>query len=344
MVNGKRDTKYDLLRVLAMGLVITIHVLGSTFPVNVGKGVGIAHEIFISFLFVCNPIFFIVSGHFNLHYTGNSVKDYVNYIYKKIIGIVLPLFVYQIIFYMVSILGQIKNLSLWQIFHDFFVNILQDYTSSYFWFMYVLIGLLIAAPFFSKMIDKLTEDEQKLLIACGLIFQLIVMILQMFQIQWAVSNYPFVGWTLFFLMGRLLENVTLSKKHRWYSFLIALICLIFNVTISIVQPNNSLHLHDLSPTYIIFAVIIYLVLRDSSLIKKMSEHSVVNFLSQRSYGTYLCHGALLLVVEKFVNIGGFIPNFFTRLVILIISAIVFSLIIDKIVINPIQRILKRKLA
>ena len=64
-VAGKpRDVNYDLLRVVAMCLVIGVHVINNYMPVKMtlaGSAETVRSVLFALFM-VCNPLFIMVSG------------------------------------------------------------------------------------------------------------------------------------------------------------------------------------------------------------------------------------------------------------------------------------------
>ena len=63
-----RDVNYDLLRVVAMCLVIGVHVINNYMPVKMtlaGSAETVRSVLFALFM-VCNPLFIMVSGRFNL--------------------------------------------------------------------------------------------------------------------------------------------------------------------------------------------------------------------------------------------------------------------------------------
>ena len=68
-VAGKpRDVNYDLLRVVAMCLVIGVHVINNYMPVKMtlAGSAEVTRSVLFALFMVCNPLFIMVSGRFNL--------------------------------------------------------------------------------------------------------------------------------------------------------------------------------------------------------------------------------------------------------------------------------------
>lgn len=69
-----RDVNYDLLRVVAMCLVIGVHVINNYMPVKMtlAGGAEVVRFVLFALFMVCNPLFIMVSGRFNLTLTSIS--------------------------------------------------------------------------------------------------------------------------------------------------------------------------------------------------------------------------------------------------------------------------------
>ena len=69
-----RDVNYDLLRVVAMCLVIGVHVINNYMPVKMtlAGGAEVVRFVLFALFMVCNPLFIMVSGRFNLTFDVNK--------------------------------------------------------------------------------------------------------------------------------------------------------------------------------------------------------------------------------------------------------------------------------
>ena len=69
-----RDVNYDLLRVVAMCLVIGVHVINNYMPVKMtlAGGAEVVRFVLFALFMVCNPLLIMVSGRFNLTFDVNK--------------------------------------------------------------------------------------------------------------------------------------------------------------------------------------------------------------------------------------------------------------------------------
>lgn len=101
-----RDVNYDLLRVVAMCLVIGVHVINNYMPVKMtlAGGAEVVRFVLFALFMVCNPLFIMVSGRFNLTFDVNKpstdkssshgLKPYARYYYKRFISLIVPYLLY----------------------------------------------------------------------------------------------------------------------------------------------------------------------------------------------------------------------------------------------------------
>lgn len=341
MVIKTRDRRYDFIRVVAMGLVILIHAMDSVqlVPSLTNQ---IWKEAATTLIMLCNPLFFMMSGHFNLHFKGNKKEDYGRYYWKKIISIIIPLIIYQLIYYIVtvSLTSDFRTVKLF--IHIFILNILQNYVTTYFWFMYILIAFLIAAPFLSKMLDQLSSTEQKIFMYALIGIQVAGWLFKIVGINWGLNSYPFSGWLIYFLLGRLLESNRKSLTQFERLLVIILIVVINTLLVIIFPQSKGWGLFDLSPLYILLSVMMYKGLLNSTMCQNLAETKVITVLARYSFSIYLIHGAILLLIVPYLqknhSIMGILLIFASTYVISLIVAISM----DNLVINPIQKHLYKK--
>ena len=94
---SERESKYDFLRVVLGIFVIAIH----TRPLVELEQYKILNYSLLSVLFLCNAIFFMMSGELNLSKTYHSNNEYIDYCKKRL----------SILFYLLFF---IVSLFLWQ--------------------------------------------------------------------------------------------------------------------------------------------------------------------------------------------------------------------------------------
>ena len=158
----KRVVRYDFMRVLMSLFVICVH---TGFPSFISSN-NLLNNSIRSFLVVCNGVFFMISGKFNLRKNFESKSDYYNYYTDKFISIIVPYGIISCI--LVKIVDKpqgIKNF-IYLCIQSFFSTNCQNH----FWFMCCLIGMLVSAPFLAKMLNSMKKFELKLLFSIGIIW------------------------------------------------------------------------------------------------------------------------------------------------------------------------------
>ena len=99
---SQRTLKYDIIRCISMCLVLGIHTLNKTQgfaePYNASWyffGIG------TSICMICNPLFFMLSGKFNLSSNLGTADDYRRYYIKRFASTIVPFVIMSLVCYFV---------------------------------------------------------------------------------------------------------------------------------------------------------------------------------------------------------------------------------------------------
>lgn len=150
--SNNRLANWDLLRALAMLFVVAVHTqlyIGGVSVCDLQE-YGLLSIIMKKIFIICDPVFFMLSGYFALRPQKRGLKDY--YL-NKVSTIILPLFLYSIMFYLYTNRAALTAISVSGYF-DFFASKL----ASAWWFIPTLIPCLAAAPFINKGLEY-TDDK-----------------------------------------------------------------------------------------------------------------------------------------------------------------------------------------
>lgn len=349
MINGQkgrakmlqnRNIQSDFIRVNCMISVIALHSLVFISQPIIGK-------VIRTLLFFCNPLFFMLSGKYNLKFeTGkDEKKDYYFFYAKKIINIVFPFILYSLIIFLVNmrksditiLQGMIRFLK------AFFTNNI-DY---HLWFMYKLIIYLLSAPFLSKMLKNLSDIEIKILMVIGFIWNFVSILLMtnIFNVKLGFSGWILDGWIYYFIMGYFCDRIK-ELKHKKTISLCTLTAFVLTICIACYFPQYTKNLWDLSPIYTIYVLGIYLLFDRVILIKSRIIIKIVSFLAKYSFSVYLIHTLVLRAFQKFVGlihvnmINQYILYMLSIVSVLLLSTIL-AFIIDNILVNPIKKAMKK---
>lgn len=332
MNNTKRNFQYDLIRVIAMIMVLIIHVEEETryfkHPHNIPWHIS---TILIAFLIICNPIFFMMSGKFNLKKNFQSPHDYYTYYKKKVITIIIPFVIFSIFIFIWDNHGSFRIKS-------FLWNFLSGDIEGTYWFLYYLTGLLFVTPFLSKINNSMQLFEKKffLFLFIGLDFLIFIANNINKNNLFNENVFVFLNWCFFFFSGSIVEDVFQSKKSR--KIIIFFGSFSFIIRILLTKYLNNYIITAIDPFMIFQAFAFLFICLDYININSITNY--ISCLAQHSFTFYLIHHFFIKIIGSFFNFQiSYSLNIIYGLILLIISFFVsfsFSVIIDKYILLPIQ--------
>lgn len=239
----KRAVRYDFMRVLMSLFVICVH---TNFPLFIANN-NLLNNSIRTFLLICNGVFFMISGKFNLKKNFESKLDYYNYYTDKFINIIVPYGMISCI--LVKIIDKpqgIKNFIYLCIRAFFSTN-----SQNHFWFMCCLIGMLVSTPFLAKMLKSMKKFELKLLFSIGISWSIVAIYLTTdLGISFTITSFFLWGWLFYFWLGYFTERVVDDNNIKTFyilgvlGYVITLLGETYSTTF--VNPN------DLSAGFILF--------------------------------------------------------------------------------------------
>jgi len=278
-VSDKKNyqSSYGLLRIVACMTVIFHHILSAVY----GDLTKTELPLLIDNLLMCNNgLFFMLSGKFALeHYDGN-IKTYYR---KKVTGIILPVFLLSLFYYVWYNGIDISPDGVVTFFRAFMANKIVEY----FWFVYTLTGFYLVVPFLSVMLRKLTEREKEVFL---LILFAVIAVTNMGEIAGVgitIEGYPFATHILFCLLGYFADNSGMKKHVKWY--------LVLGVVSAVVSSYEVLHqmnpsIYDFCLTRIFMCVaVFYVITVHCAHFSKICQRPII-FLSKYTFYIYLFHG------------------------------------------------------
>ena len=295
----EREYAFDVLRVIAMIMVIIIHVSNVyTRSFNfIDTNSYLVSLIFNTISRVSVPIFFMISGALLLDRKFDFKK------YKKRILKILLLIVAWDILYLIweyLFLG---------VTYDKLYKLFTEPYRAHLWFLYVIIILYALQPLLKYILDRINNTCKTILFILWLLLSTVSMYnLSVANIFTIFSN---IG---FFVIGKYLyDYLQNSKNNKKYTFIMIILLLVsfaesvyLNYTAS-VKFNMFYNLFFayrtpfiILATFIIFKLV-YIYCHD----KKPNE--LIMLGSELSLGVYLIHGMFLDVTTKYVDYKNVIP-------------------------------------
>lgn len=333
-----RIFQYDLMRVLFMLMVLGVHVLSVSKQFSEEfNTTWIATTIFTDIFLICNPLFFMLSGRFNLEKEFNTKEDYKKFYIKRIVTLLVPFLIFSIILY---IYRNFNNLNI----IDLFKGLLAGNIEGTYWFVYTLLGIIIFSPFFSKMLKNMNLFEKKLFFIISFCVNTFITIFAVFKIPNMIT-FNIVGlayWNFYYLMGGYIEEIFSTKKAKKIIILLGIFAFILQFILRC-TINTGYRLTDPSPLLTLQALALYFFVLEFIKIKNEKLKNIVSYFAKYSYIFYLLHMTAINFVDNFFNMNinaGL--NLVFAICIFIISFIltmIIAIISEKIIIKPIQKCL-----
>lgn len=308
-----KKTSYNLLRLLAMFLVVATHMkLVFWTPEKAGSVLGAAISAALgNWLLCCNGLFFMLSGRFILEkYNGSALSFYQG----RILKIGVPAF-FAAAFQFFYLYRSLKP----SVLLEFLRQLLGADIIGYLWFLFPLFGFYLAVPFLSKLFHVLGQKEKKLLLFIGLLYFALENIYQLCKIEQLPNAWPFYGWLYYCVLGYLLDQTDSDfekgkGKGAAWSWLIP--CGAFFAILSGIEavkfPGRNPALNSFAPSMLFLTAAVYLAVTrggnflfpDTMCTKRPRPvQALINRAARASFFLYLLHGfvqniLMLLIPEQ----------------------------------------------
>lgn len=345
-----RYMKYDVMRILAMILVIVVHVSAYVviqFP-NTTKDTFIIGNIFNGISRAGVPLFIMLSGVLLLD--ENKKFDTAKF-YKVTVPTIFLLLLFWLVFYAsfyTFLLPLMKGTPIK--LEDFwpFVFTFKGTDYPHLWYMFLLVGLYLTIPVLRLFVKKKNiKFIVGILVAC-ICVQFLSRTLDVFTIGAPISVTGFVtkfhlepvtGYLGYIILGWIIDNYEIKKPYRIFIYILGILALITSIlvvqfNIDSIKNIRSFVYDPLSLPAFVYGGAVFLLIK--SLCKdKTSENKAVNLLSKCGFGVYMIHIVFLEIAtqvifpyETFIiqNIFVYIP-FVTAIV--FISSFLFSLLFSR---------------
>lgn len=308
----ERNYGIDLLRIVAMMMVVLLHVINQGGVLNATSENFVNHSIaafFVAAAYGAVNCYALVSG-----YVGMSSKTkYAN---------ILQLFL-QVIFYTLTITTVFYYLRPGTVEKKDIISAFLPVSNESYWYFTAYFGMFFFSPFFNKMLNCLTKKEAKTLVVTIVLILSVfpcIFMKDVFKSEW---GYSVIWLSALYILGGCIKIIEPERKIKKLPAF-----LIFVVSVSITFASTYLSginkytflLTYTSPTVLISALAL-LVLFSQMNIKKRSK-KVIGFLSPLAFGVYLIHTEPYvwnnILVGSFGQLGNYTP---AKLVISIFAAV-----------------------
>jgi len=325
--NDDRQTYYDLLRVIAMFMVIGVHAVGSIQDYCPDNSFS---QLLLSLFCWLNDrgvsIFFALSGMFALGKTYPNLKKY--YL-NRATRLLIPLLLYSVV-YIVYFVGYEEH-NILAIPSQYIIRLLTSGAHNTHWFVYALLGLTFVTPFLAKMFASINDKQLAVLYIGVLSLFLLQDFFSLFDLQFCISNIVFNQIHLFYYISgycvlRLSRNFKPSKSIYKYALILFLI-IIGNIFKNIL----------IIPCLLLSSLFLFpnTVSNAKGKIGRLFFH-----ISNYSFSIYLIHAAVVSFLLKFYDNWGHLFVLKMILIYFVVFTISYliSLVVDNILTKRIMEL------
>ena len=329
----KRDISYEIIRVIAMIMVVVVHEM-PTYTVK--QSDGYPFLAFDALLCTCNALFFLLAGRFAFRMNLDDKNLYKKYYWKKALGLIIPMLVYMAIKnWHVMVYNQHLTVTPISYIKHFGIALVNGFSYMEYWFLYILIACFLATPFFARMVQNMKDQDKKAFFIVGLIMSTITTFVPVLGVSFAVKYY-FVGHILLFFLGAMIEDIFKDKKAQLRLYAIGLLSLVIN-TILILVAHYTEGYKSTSPFYILFSVASFIFIKNViKLPKKLDK--VILFLGKHSLAVYMTHIIVLYAVNDLFVLPNGILSLVLASILITVGSVLVGFIIDNTIIKWLQKL------
>ena len=322
-MSKKREYAFDILRVVAMLMVITVHV-SNVYSRSFGV---IGDKSFIISLFfntisrISVPIFIMISGALLLD-REFDLKKYL----KRIIKFIILIIVWDIIY----LLWEWKYLGI--TYNQLYKLLVTPYRA-HLWFLYTIVLLYAIQPILRIILNKCSTKIKYILLIIWFILSTACMLNRLLADIFTIFSY--IG---FFIIGKYLYDFVKNKDLKKYNILfilVMIICFTLSITLNYLSSMKYNMFYNMyfayrTPFIILSSFSFYALIITNY--RKDTLNKVIMKFSDLSFGVYLIHGIFLDVTVKLftyqsINALVGIPSFVTMI---FIASIISVFILKKI--------------
>lgn len=308
----ERKTYLDILRILALFLVIFHHTMGMELY-KFTKGVDRWLYMVISVFTIINvPMFFMISGATLLEKT-ESWKDLFT---KRISRFLIAIFIFVFAFIVFeNRINGIDDMSMLDCIFDIFAKNVAGLYS--YWYIYSYLGLLVLLPFFRRIAKDFTKSDFWIIFILHFAFCSLIPIVNVYLQKYEIRSFvvsgnfqiPIITINTFFypLVGYYVEHKvdirSFSKKKIFGLIVLSGIGIIVSAYFMRYYgvPQNSfsvyLRLFESVTTVAVYILVKYFCVVVSPNLFKNKVSKVIAFVSALTFGMYLIDPFLKISIE-----------------------------------------------
>lgn len=338
----KRNVGLDILRIIAMIMIVFLHVIGKGMFRYEDNNAEFYKIVLLirAFCIVAVNCYVLITGYFQV----NS-KFKIN----KVINIWVKVIFYSIVIYIILLLtGQI-DFNIKDVIKSLFPILTNEY-----WFVNCYLLLYILSPYINKIIKQLDKKEfQRLLIILLIVFSILPSVLPSAFVMDNTRGYGIIWFIILYLVGAYIrlyvKTYYKNRKNLIVFFLIN--SFTYLLVLGIQYICTKLQISDISErmynynfiTVFLSSLCLFLYFKNIN-IKNTKIINIISKIAPLTFGVYIIHEQVILRETLYLNILN-LDQFWNnsiQFVVIPITAITIFLIctlIEKMTKNTIQTLI-----
>lgn len=296
VVSRERNYNIELLRVISCILVVCIHVSNvySRAYGEVSGGTYLFSLITNCFSRVAVPVFFMISGYLLLEENVSLRKSV-----HRVLHTLMVLVFWSVLYY-------IWNIVFWDDRYDF-ATLFEEPVKKHLWFLYAILGMYIALPFFQLLFKKMSRRLTEYFVVLWVFFLTFYYVLALADMEFTypvpmVGNSSYLG---YFVMGYIIRY--LSEENQLGSklcFTIAITAGIINIGLTccgtwVSGSHEEIFFQYRNPLIAICSLGIFAGIVEHGRIRfTEAQKTLMQMISRHSFTIYLSHIIFLDIVKE----------------------------------------------
>lgn len=291
--SNQRLLAVDVIKVVAMVCVVVLHscdlILDGTSKDQVSWWIGFTYAA----LSICGvPLFVMASGALLLK-PGQVYPSLTTFYRRRLSKIIVPLFIWSVVYYLCM---HDPNTFSTADFGQFFRELVYAKVAKHLWFLYLMIGIYLSAPFLNTMFGNAPDRYYVwFVLLCFFLGPPNVMLVFVLDYTFFLNNLLFCTYVGYYVLGRYLYDRSEFLERRRGSLLAAFGLLVAATVLACWGLNVAGKPYPLMfLDYSLFNVcaasaLAFALLRSFSYAWLRPHAARVAALSNASYGVYLVH-------------------------------------------------------
>lgn len=288
--NDMRDSNYELLRILCIIGIVTMHTFGLFY--GQCTDINLIYGVFINSLFnACVTLFILISGFFGIRGT-----------LRKVIQMEITVLTYSILSFIVNLILSPEYWDIKEVLKEAIKSCF-PISSNRYWFMTAYMLLLIFSNYINSSVEKLEKQHfQRLILAMLFLFSILPSIIQIHIMN--DGGKGFLNMLLIYLIGRYLG----MYRKKYQTIQLGVMCsgvllieFLLNYSLTILRGGVGIYApfaRDCSIFIIAFAVVMFLLFGN---IKMKSV--IVNRIARHVVAVYLFEGAVRKILSRIIDLS-----------------------------------------